>query len=725
MIGKLNLCLLTMLAIILVQPALGQSAELEDVRVATSGTTVSVEVDLTQTITPTVTYARNPDRMIMDFPGVQPKQGLHRVAVHQSGVGRVRVGLNRSNPPITRVVVDVDALRPFSIEANGEKFSLKILTSKDPLDQEADSEAENSDIEAVPSIAELPPGDNAAALQINDSPIGISEAKALLVDRQFRIKGISADSVYIDGGSNAGLKQGMRLMVTDAASRSDDGTSGNEEDVAQLRVLAVATTSAVAEVHNPKRPLKRGDCAVLVPEDAEKARDAVTSKALATVPLPRGQGLLPEQSGSKPVGMRETTSTSRMRGRIGLDYSAISSDGSTPGFSRQMGISVQSDMTKLFGTHWNLEGYWRGRINRHSQFQEDTIENTLNKTYTMQLYYDNPDSAWVAGFGRLYLPWAVSLDTIDGGYFGRKLGRGVTTGVFTGSTPDITSWDYRPDHQIAGSFVNFTGGDYEGFHLSSTSGIALGTIDWKPDRPFVFSEHEGSYKNFISVFHSLIADAPQGVSTNGIRPGAGISHSYLTIHLQPSPRVSFDIYHNYFRDVPTAPTQIIGTGLVDKLLFQGLSAGVHVEVVRHVTVYSTFGRNVKTGDPDDSLNQMYGIIWSEIAHTGLRADFHYSEFASNFADGNYRLLSLSRQLSNRTFFNLQFGRQSLESPFTRNSQSNFVASSMDVNLGKHSFIQTGYTFVNGSGMNYRQWYTSWGFRFDQGKGEAERNPITK
>src|SRR5947199_10505237 len=155
MIGKLNLCLLTMLAIILVQPALGQSAELEDVRVATSGTTVSVEVDLTQTITPTVTYARNPDRMIMDFPGVQPKRGLHRVAVHQSGVGRVRVGLNRSNPPITRVVVDVDAVRPFSIEANGEKFSLKILTSKDPLDQEADSEAENSDIEAVPSIAEL------------------------------------------------------------------------------------------------------------------------------------------------------------------------------------------------------------------------------------------------------------------------------------------------------------------------------------------------------------------------------------------------------------------------------------------------------------------------------------------------------------------------------------------------------------------------------------------
>src|SRR5438874_13056348 len=105
MIGKLNLCLLTMLAIILVQPALGQSAELEDVRVGTSGSTVSVEVDLTQTITPTVTYARNPERMIMDVPGVQTKQGLHRLAVHQSGAGRVSLGLTRAITQMLRVAI--------------------------------------------------------------------------------------------------------------------------------------------------------------------------------------------------------------------------------------------------------------------------------------------------------------------------------------------------------------------------------------------------------------------------------------------------------------------------------------------------------------------------------------------------------------------------------------------------------------------------------------------
>jgi hypothetical protein len=109
---------------------------------------------------------------------------------------------------------------------------------------------------------------------------------------------------------------------------------------------------------------------------------------------------MPIEPDDRPQPTPENSSGSRIQGRIGIDYSSITSSGSTPGTSTQRGISFQSDMTNILGTHWNLQGYWRGRINRHSQFQEPTIEDTLNKTYTMQLYYDNPDSPWFAGFGR-------------------------------------------------------------------------------------------------------------------------------------------------------------------------------------------------------------------------------------------------------------------------------------------------------------------------------------
>lgn len=516
----------------------------------------------------------------------------------------------------------------------------------------------------------------------------------------------------------------MNLDIWNGAGEAQRSAS-NKTPIGAARIVGVATTSAILQVDNSSGDLNVGDWAELLPGDATAARKNVltapensihaASRSLEDV----GDTLAAPTGGSFRTAQVPDDLATRAVGRIGFDYSGISSSGSTPGTSTQLGMSFQSNIKHLLGTHWNLEGYWRGRVNQHSQFQEATIEEALNKTYTMQLYYDNPDSKWVAGAGRLYLPWAVSLDTIDGGYFGVKSRGGMTTGVFAGSTPDLTSWHYRPNQRIGGFFTNFEGGDYDRFHYSSTSGLGLSSIGWKLDRPFLFFENEASYRGRISVFHSLIADSPQGVSTNGIRPGAGVSHSYFTLHYQPKNMLSFDVYHNFFRDVPTAATTIVGTGLVDKLLFQGISAGTHVKPTRYFTLYTTLGTSEKTGDERRSLNQMYGATWNEIARSGIRADFHYSKFDSNFGKGDYDILSLSRQVTSRMFWNIQLGNQNLLSEYSANYNSKFVADSLDINLGRHSYLQSGYTYVDGATLNYRQWYLSWGYRIDQGKSNPE------
>src|SRR5215470_12043895 len=103
------------------------SAAIRDVRVVANGDKVSVEVDLTESVTPTLTFAKNPDRLIADFPNVSPKQSLQHIPVGKNGVERVRIGLNHSSPPITRVVVDLDSLRPFAVEASDRMVRLNIL----------------------------------------------------------------------------------------------------------------------------------------------------------------------------------------------------------------------------------------------------------------------------------------------------------------------------------------------------------------------------------------------------------------------------------------------------------------------------------------------------------------------------------------------------------------------------------------------------------------------
>src|ERR1035438_1553134 len=43
---------------------------------------------------------------------------------------------------------------------------------------------------------------------------------------------------------------------------------------------------------------------------------------------------------------------------------------------------------------------------------QQPLQDILNRTYQIGLYYNNPNSRYVAGIGRFLLPWAPSLSTI-------------------------------------------------------------------------------------------------------------------------------------------------------------------------------------------------------------------------------------------------------------------------------------------------------------------------
>ncbi|MBZ5689707.1 MAG: AMIN domain-containing protein [Acidobacteriia bacterium] len=101
--------------------------EISDVRVAANGDKVSVDVELSESVTPTLTFGENPDRLIADFPNVSPSHSLQHIPVGRNGVERVRIGLNYSSPPTTRVVVYLDSVRPVAVEASDRKVSLNIL----------------------------------------------------------------------------------------------------------------------------------------------------------------------------------------------------------------------------------------------------------------------------------------------------------------------------------------------------------------------------------------------------------------------------------------------------------------------------------------------------------------------------------------------------------------------------------------------------------------------
>jgi hypothetical protein len=309
----------------------------------------------------------------------------------------------------------------------------------------------------------------------------------------FKVKYVAEGVAYLEGGRAQGLKEGMKLEVEDTNLPATQGDSANAADprvVAELEVSGVAETSAVTDIHSPKRPVKAGDLAYLSSSDAEALVQqralSATRQYPAVISFTEGDTL--DEEAREEVPRPPLPSVNRARGRIGFDAIETISHGTSSVTSSDVGMVFRGDITRIGGTYWNLSGYWRGRLTKESVASQKTLQNLINRTYHLNMTYDNPNSTLVAGFGRLYLPWAPSLDTIDGGYFGKRLSKGSTLGVFGGSTPDPSSWDYSPNRVISGAFINFEGGEYNGFHYSSTSGAGVSMVNWAVDRPFLLLE---------------------------------------------------------------------------------------------------------------------------------------------------------------------------------------------------------------------------------------------
>jgi hypothetical protein len=339
-----------------------------------------------------------------------------------------------------------------------------------------------------------------------------------------------------------------------------------------------------------------------------------------------------------------------------------------------------------------------------------TLSELLNHTYTLGLYYQNPDSVITAGVGRLYLPYAPSLSAIDGGYVGYRKNQNLTFGAFGGSTPDPTSWSYAPDQRIGGVFVNYAYGDFDHLRLNDTVGIASTAIGWHIAREFIFAENTISYSRKFSIYNSLQFDKGRA-ALNNTTYTTGLTQSFSSVRFQPIPLITFDLNHNYLRNLPTFDPALISTGLLDQYLFQGLSGGIDLQLPYHIGLSTDIGKSKSSADTANSWNQMYGITLAEIKNTGLQLDLRYTKFNSSFGQGQYEFVSVSRGLTDRLQIQLQGGVQHLNSSFSANDDSKFVTSIVDCNIGSRYFVEGLYSWNTGSTMNYSQMNFTFGYRF--------------
>ena len=523
-----------------------------------------------------------------------------------------------------------------------------------------------------------------------------------------RVKHVTSDAVYLEAGSSSGLAQGQRLLIRTGSPVQDQT---NAAVIGEIEIESVTPTSTAGRILSSKAQIKPGDMAFMPPENLRRLRSEAAESEIQQYAqvVSFTEGKPPEQEVRESIPKPPLPEINRIRGRIAADYSALQIPG-RGNTSSQFGFVFRLDAQRLGGTHWNVSGYNRTRIQSRKDRMDETLTDLINRTYHFSINYDNPGSRWVVGAGRLYVPWATSLSTIDGAYLGRRFGQS-TVGVFGGTTPDPSSWNYDSDRRMGGVFVNFDFGSFESIRFTSTTGVALSWIQWRPDRQFGFFENGIFYKNYLSIYSNVEADLVTD-DNNPDRKKATLSRSYLTLRFQPHKAISFDVNENYFRNIPTFDPRLIGTGLVDKFLFQGFSGGLRLELPYRIGLYASAGRSSRTGDQKAAWNYLGSASVANILHSGIRAEYRYSRFDSSFGRGSYQTLGISRLLGEGFRFEVQGGQQDLESLLTSQTRARFFNGNFDYYFGSSYFLGAGLTIYRGQAQSYNQYFFNIGYRFD-------------
>jgi AMIN domain len=105
------------------------------VQVLGNQSAVEIEIEASEHMVPQAQMLTGPDRLVVDFPNAVPGNQLRSQSLNRGGVKDVRVGLFTANPPVTRVVFDLNAAQSYQIFPTGRTVIVKL--SGDAVDNSA------------------------------------------------------------------------------------------------------------------------------------------------------------------------------------------------------------------------------------------------------------------------------------------------------------------------------------------------------------------------------------------------------------------------------------------------------------------------------------------------------------------------------------------------------------------------------------------------------------
>jgi hypothetical protein len=269
---------------------------------------VEIEIEASDRVVPHTNVLTGPDRLIVDFVGAVPGAQLRNQAVNRGEVKSLRVGLFSSNPPVTRVVLDLNGPQPYQVFPSGRTVILKVGGADTALRSGSGPVLVNTNYPTTGAHLSVPitaPPRPALEVSFRHGLLSISSNKASLSEVLFAIHEQTGAEIAIPAGAEqeqvvadigpapapevlSQLLNGSKFNFMILSSSSDP------------RSLDRVILSSRPEGPMPPPPPQRPQARAVVQEEADVDAEA---KAAAK-PAPAAEK--PDPAADKPAGSPET-----------------------------------------------------------------------------------------------------------------------------------------------------------------------------------------------------------------------------------------------------------------------------------------------------------------------------------------------------------------------------------------------------------------------------------
>jgi hypothetical protein len=114
------------IAIFLPTTLRAQKAQIQHVAIRKSNGSTEVEIQTSRRVVPLTQIVTDPERLVIDFPDAVPGPQLRSLPGNHGDVKGVRTGLFSANPPITRVVLELQSTQDFKLVPSNKSVIIRV-----------------------------------------------------------------------------------------------------------------------------------------------------------------------------------------------------------------------------------------------------------------------------------------------------------------------------------------------------------------------------------------------------------------------------------------------------------------------------------------------------------------------------------------------------------------------------------------------------------------------